>query len=140
MDLIDQNEREKRKINASAYALDALAAFARFRTSLPVDMPSEERTKKLEEWTETASLVVCEQIDELDAYSKTDAVYSDSLNEFTVNMTLLALMEVMRVMPYESIINYFSQYFGCDTINEIKERHEQIHHGDDNPIVYGEDG
>jgi len=125
----DPVELEKRKINASAYALDALAAFARFRTSLPLDMSAEERAEKFEEWAKTAVLVVFEQIDELEAYSKTNATYSTAVAEFTANMSVLALMELLKVMPYDAMINYFSEYFSCGTLQEIKDRHEKVCHG-----------
>jgi len=96
-------ERAARQANANAFALDALAAFARFRTSLPVDMPFAERTAKIEEWADRAMTVVGEQIDELEAYEREDMEYTNRTMEFLINMTQLAFVELRKVLPRRNV-------------------------------------
>ncbi len=113
MDRKERDEDMKRKINANAYALEALAAFGRYRTSLPQDMPLQARLEKLKSWTKTAGSVVNEQIEELEAYERDDTVYANSVVDFSVNMCTLSFLEIMFVLNDEAFISMIAET--CDT-------------------------
>jgi hypothetical protein len=106
----------KRKINANAFALEALAAFGRYRTSIPVDMPLQARMELLQEWTKTAGSVVNEQIEELEAYELDDVVYANSVVDFTVNMSTLSFLEIMFVLNNDSLIRMLSEACPVDIL------------------------
>lgn len=109
MDRKERDEMMKRKINANAFALEALAAFGRYRTSLPQDMPLQARLEKLKEWTKTAGSVVNEQIEELEAYEASDIQYANSVIDFSVNMGTLSLLEIMFVLNDEAFVGLLAE-------------------------------
>lgn len=118
MEPIDENELRKRQINANAFALNALAAFARYRTSLPVSLTSEERVELLDAWAKTAMAVVGQEIDELMAYEQTDAKYESAVQEFVINMATLSFLEVNNVLSYNALVSVLSESCSTDLLAE----------------------
>jgi hypothetical protein len=109
MDRKEKNEIMKRKINANAFALEALAAFGRFRTSLSLDIPAEARAEQIQNWTRTASSVVNEQIEELEAYERSDIKYPTPAMDFTINMSTLSFLEIMFVLSDDALISILAE-------------------------------
>ena len=99
--MTDDLELKKRQINANALALEALAAFGRFRTGLDPNMPRDDRIEAIERWAEAAVLVVGEQIDELEAYPRKEEEpeYESFTENFRINFGTMALQELLSVTP-----------------------------------------
>ena len=112
MSQINPNELRKRQINANAYALESLAAFARYRTSLPLELPANERVRLLEQWATTVNLVVGEQIEELEAYEQTGAVYDSEVLDFIINMASLSFLEIKSVVSPEVLTKLLAESCG----------------------------